>query len=387
MEGDSGHVELEDKIRRQVDQILEEIRGTVPVARRAPETLTFEDIAAATARAVVPSLLVDLPLEMERMIRRVPDGAGEAPEARVELLRLIVSRLSAEWTEMAGRLERRLAEVVDAAHDKASVNLIREDAARRFRAARPWAVLLGAPASDAAEGRRKTGPPVSVAEDLAEKIADSVARRVEVSRPPAPPDLAERVAEATADRVKSGVIGDLRRELAGIQDSAARTEVMRAVLRGELERALGSMGQTKFQPDEVRLIAAHIAHALGGTLTNWIFGAPRKEGGGKRRWPARGRGPARRTERKAGRAPRRKTAGKTRPARRRRAASSRRSAGKRARAAPVSKTKARRYPRRKVSAKPGVRGTRARKPPRPRIHRRRGKVPRRTVNVSATRKR
>ncbi len=348
MEGNSGAQDLENRVRRQVDQILSEIRGTAPAARRPGESISFEDVAAATARAVIPAILVDLPLEMERVIRRAPDGVGETSEERVELLRLIISRLSAEWSDLAKRLVGRLEGAVASSGDAASVRSLREETARRFRAARPWAVLLGGPDAAPEDGRRKAAPPVAVAEELAEKIADAVARRVEAGRAqypaPAPPtDLAERVAEATANHLKTGVIGDLRRDLAEIQDVGARTEAMRAVLRGELERALGTMAQSAFRPDEVRMIAAHIAHTLGGTLTNWIFGPPRPEE--PRRIP-------RGASRKAARAPR-VSRGKAAPKRRSRKGAKARP--KRARRPKAAAKAVRRKPKARRVAKRGVR--------------------------------
>lgn len=279
--------DLEGRVRRQVEQILTEIRGTVPAAVRPGEFLTSEDIVTATARVVVPSLLVDLPLEIERTVRGEEDRSdGE----RVEFLRLIISRLSAEWADLAGRLVGRLAEVVEASAGPDAVASLRESAGGRFREARSWAVLMGGPLPEAAGARRVEAPPVAVVEDLAEKIAEKVARRVEAGRvegAPVPSDLAERVAAATADHLKAGVFRDLRRELAEIQDVSARTEAIRAVLRSELERALGAMTQSAFRPDEIRTIAAQIAHTLGGTLTNWIFGPPRPEGKGSVRRSSR----------------------------------------------------------------------------------------------------
>jgi hypothetical protein len=359
MDVNSGAQDLENRVRQQVEQILSEIRATPPAARRPGESLSFEDVAVATARAVIPALLVDLPLEMERLIRQASDAAGVKPEERVELLRLIVTRLASEWTELAERLAGRLDSTVEASGDAEAVRSLKEEVLQKFREGRPWTVLLGGPAPAAEPGRRKAAPPVTVAEDMAVKIAESVSRKIEASQtaaPPAPapaalpPDLAERVAEVTANTLKSGVLGDLRKDLAEIQDVSARSEAIRAVLRAELERVLGTMSQSAFRPDEIRMISTHIAHTLGGTLTNWIFGPPR---------------PAERV--RAPRASRPRKAARRRP---RRAAPAR--PGRAAKAAPrrrprkaVAKPEVRKpAPRKAAQARPGKKVSARKSPPR-----------------------
>jgi hypothetical protein len=373
MEGNSSAQDLENRVRQQVDQILSEIRGTPPAARRPGESLSFEDVAVATARAVIPALLVDLPLEMERVIRQAPDGVGGKSEERVELLRLIVTRLASEWTELADRLAGRLDTAVEASGDAEAVKSLKEEVLRRFRVERPWAVLLGGLAPSSDPGRRKSAPPVAVAEELAEKIAESVSRRVEASRalapapaPALPADLAERVAEVTANTLKSGVIGDLRKDLAEIHDVAARSEAIRAVLRAELERALGTMSQSAFRPDEIRMISTHIAHTLGGTLTNWIFGPPRPEervraprasrSKAARRRPKRA-APAKAQRSRAKAAPRRRARKVTKP-------SQRKAAPKPEVRKAISRPKVRKAVR-KIRSKPAPRPRRRKSAPKP----------------------
>jgi len=283
-----GDQDWEAQIRSQVSRIVEEIGATPPSAPRTSGSLSFEDIVSATARAVVPALLVDLPLELERLLGRVLED-GELPaDDRVQLLRVIIARLSAEWAGLAEKLVERLDQV--GARDPQSKARVHERIAQQFRAGLLSTVVLGDAAPAAVrDGSFGGASPVLPAEALAERMAGVVARKVDDSITPLRSVLDEwkdLVSEATADRVVTEMVSRVEEASGRLAETAARrvveegkadpssAEELRSLLRAEIQDALGKVPPPAFRPDEIQTIASHIVHSLGASLTSMLFGPP-----------------------------------------------------------------------------------------------------------------
>jgi hypothetical protein len=259
----------ERQIRSQVSRIVEDIRATPPSVPPTSGSVSFEDVVGATARAVVPALLVDLPLELERLLGRVleasgvPGPADRLPaEERVQLLRIIIARLSTEWAGLAERLVERLDAVLSGSRDPHAKARVHDRIAQQFRAGLLSTVVLGDAPRRGRDGAWPAASPLLPAEALAERMAECVARRIE--------ELSGRLAESAAKRSGGKADGD-------------RAEELRALLRAEIQETLGKMPPAGFQPEEIQTIASQIVHSLGASLTSMLFGPGMSEEEPRRR--------------------------------------------------------------------------------------------------------
>src|SRR5262245_11655925 len=323
------------QIRSQVSRIVQDISSTPPSVPHAAGSVSFEDVVGATARAVVPALLVDLPLELERLLGRVLEASGVSAAAdprpaddRVQLLRVIIARLSSEWAALAERLVERLDAILAGSGDPQSKGRVHDRIALQFHAGLLSTIVLGDAPRPGRDGSWGKASPLLSADALAERMSEFVARRLE--------ELSGRLAENAASKAA----GEHQAE-------GPSADELRDLLRVEIQDTLGRMPPPGFRPEEIQTIASQIVHSLGASLTAMLFG-PRKGEAPRMRPKARARKPKPAAKkRRPAKKSRRIVKKRPEPVRRRRPAAKKTSARR-----PKVKTK----PKAKANAKVKVRG-------------------------------